>query len=100
LESLVAYSAKHGEIAADGPPGGHSPYARALLDNLDKGLSILKLLGNVRNAVVESTRNELTGWKQEPYIYGSLGGRDYLLGNPNPSRLDQSSQTDDLKRDP
>jgi branched-chain amino acid transport system substrate-binding protein len=34
LNSLVAYSAKHGSLASDGQPGRNSPYAMALVEHL------------------------------------------------------------------
>jgi uncharacterized caspase-like protein len=46
---LVAYSAKHGTVAEDGPAGGNSPFAAALALNLaTPGLDIRIMLGKVR----------------------------------------------------
>jgi formylglycine-generating enzyme required for sulfatase activity len=65
---LVAYAAKHGVFALDGK-GNNSPYAEALLENIEKpGLEIAQLFREVRDTVLEKTGNE-----QEPHLYGSLG---------------------------
>src|SRR5215470_10035313 len=67
--SLVAYAAKNGQIAQDGT-GEHSPFTTALLKHLPvPGLDVRLALGRVRDDVLQSTGN-----KQEPFVYGSLGG--------------------------
>src|SRR5215831_3246086 len=67
--SLVAYAAKNGQIAQDGT-GEHSPFTTALLKHLPvAGLDVRLALGRVRDDVLQSTGN-----KQEPFVYGSLGG--------------------------
>ena len=67
--SLVAYAAKNGQIARDGT-GEHSPFTTALLKHLPvPGLDVRLALGRVRDDVLQSTGN-----KQEPFVYGSLGG--------------------------
>jgi hypothetical protein len=68
-DTLVAYAAKAGSVSYDGD-GGNSPYATALIEHLaDPGLDIRIALGRVRDEVVS-----MTGGRQEPFIYGSLGG--------------------------
>src|ERR1700684_4060341 len=68
-DTLVAYAAKAGSVSYDGD-GGNSPYAAALLKHLaEPGLDIRIALGRVRDEVVS-----MTGGRQEPFIYGSLGG--------------------------
>jgi hypothetical protein len=68
-DTLVAYAAKAGSVSYDGD-GGNSPYATALIKHLaEPGLDIRIALGRVRDEVVS-----LTGGRQEPFIYGSLGG--------------------------
>jgi hypothetical protein len=70
----VAYAAKDGQVAEDGL-GANSPYTTALLQHLETpGLEIQYLFRKVRDAVLAATGN-----KQEPYIYGSLGGEPYYL---------------------
>lgn len=76
---LVAYSAKHGTLAQDGV-GPHSPFASALLKHIgEPGLDIRLAFGRIRDDVLKRTNN-----KQEPYIYGSLGGTNISLVPPPP----------------
>ena len=68
-DTLVAYAAKAGSVSYDGD-GVNSPYAAALIRHLaEPGLDIRIALGRVRDEVVS-----MTGGRQEPFIYGSLGG--------------------------
>ena len=68
-DTLIAYAAKAGSTAEDGH-GEHSPLTTALLDNLTvPGLDIRLAFGRVRDEVMKITSN-----KQEPFVYGSLGG--------------------------
>jgi hypothetical protein len=72
---LVAYSAKHGTIADDGPAGGNSPFAAALALNMGtRGLDVRIMLGKVRDDV-----RKATGGRQEPFTYGSVGGEIIAL---------------------
>lgn len=83
--SLVAYAAKGGQIAEDGT-GNHSPFTAALMKYLPvPGLDIRLALGRVRDDVQKKTAN-----KQEPFVYGSIGG-DSLPLVPAP---DQESPAD------
>jgi len=71
---LIAYSAKAGSTAADGD-GKNSPFTSALSHHLTKpGLDVRRAFGFVRDEVLKTTGN-----KQEPYVYGSLGGDDVPL---------------------
>ena len=64
---LVAYAAKHGTTAEDGS-GANSPFAEALLANLEEpGLEIKFLFRRVRDQVLATTKGQ-----QEPFLYGSL----------------------------
>jgi uncharacterized caspase-like protein len=68
-DTLVAYAAKAGATAEDGNRE-HSPFTIALLDNLTvPGLDIRLAFGRVRDQVMKITAN-----RQEPFVYGSLGG--------------------------
>jgi Caspase domain len=68
-DTLVAYAAKAGSVSYDGD-GVNSPYAAALIKHLaEPGLDIRIALGRVRDEVIS-----MTGGRQEPFIYGSLGG--------------------------
>ena len=77
---LIAYSAKAGSTAADGD-GQNSPFTAALSHHLTKpGLDVRRAFGFVRDEVLKTTGN-----KQEPFVYGSLGGEDVPLV-PAPAR--------------
>jgi hypothetical protein len=72
--TLVAYSAKAGFTAQDGD-GANSPFTVALSKHLTTpGLDVRRAFGFVRDDVLKSTGN-----KQEPFVYGSLGGEDVPL---------------------
>src|SRR5215216_1899081 len=76
---LIAYSAKAGSTAADGD-GKNSPFTVALSKHLTTpGLDVRRAFGYVRDEVLKSTGN-----RQEPFVYGSLGGDDVplVLGPP------------------
>jgi uncharacterized caspase-like protein len=71
---LIAYSAKAGSTAADGD-GKNSPFSLALSKHLTTpGLDVRRAFGYVRDDVLRSTGN-----RQEPFVYGSLGGEDVPL---------------------
>jgi peptidoglycan hydrolase-like protein with peptidoglycan-binding domain len=73
-DTLIAYAAKAGSTAEDGD-GDNSPFAAALIKNLTvPGLDIRLAFGRVRDEVVKRTGN-----KQEPFVYGSLGGEGIAL---------------------
>jgi uncharacterized caspase-like protein len=75
--TLVAYAAKHGEVALDGE-GGNSPFATALIRHIaTPGVEINKLFRLVRDDVLAAT-----GRKQEPFVYGSLPGEDFYFVPP------------------
>lgn len=72
--TLIAYAAKGGSTAEDGV-GEHSPFATALLKHLPTpGLDLRQAFGRVRDDVMKATDN-----KQEPFVYGSLGGATVAL---------------------
>jgi uncharacterized caspase-like protein len=73
-DTLIAYAAKAGSTAEDGN-GQHSPFTSALLKNLTvPGLDVRLAFGRVRDDVLKSTGN-----RQEPFVYGSLGGETMAL---------------------
>jgi len=88
--TMIAFAAKAGSTASDGE-SGNSPFATALADHLPKpGLDLRKAFGFVRDDVLKNT-----AYKQEPYVYGSLGGDDLALvpakaatAGPQPSPQD------------
>jgi hypothetical protein len=72
--TLIAFASKAGSTAADGD-SKNSPFTAALVKHITKpGLDLRKAFGFVRDDVLKSTNN-----KQEPYVYGSLGGEDVPL---------------------
>jgi len=77
---LIAYSAKAGSTAADGD-GKNSPFTAALSHHLTKpGLDVRRAFGFVRDEVLKTTGN-----RQEPFVYGSLGGEDVPLVPARPA---------------
>ncbi len=97
-DTLVAFAAKAGMTAADGD-SDHSPFTTALLDNLAvPGLDLRLALGRVRDEVMKETAN-----KQEPYVYGSLGGSTVALvpkpKAPPPAAKPVVSSSNALARD-
>jgi uncharacterized caspase-like protein len=72
--TMIAFAAKAGSTASDGD-SKNSPFAAALIEHLPKpGLDLRRAFGFVRDDVLKNTGN-----KQEPYVYGSLGGNDLPL---------------------
>jgi len=72
--TMIAFAAKAGSTASDGD-SRNSPFSAALVEHLPKpGLDLRRAFGYVRDDVLKNTGN-----KQEPYVYGSLGGNDVPL---------------------
>ncbi|MBR0831525.1 caspase family protein [Bradyrhizobium manausense] len=93
--TMVAFAAKAGSTASDGD-SRNSPFAAALADHLPKpGLDLRKAFGFVRDDVLKST-----GYKQEPYVYGSLGGDDVPLVAVKPVATGPQANPDaEIRRD-
>ncbi|WP_247438397.1 caspase family protein [Bradyrhizobium sp. 139] len=93
--TMIAFAAKAGSTASDGD-SKNSPFAVALVEHLPKpGLDLRKAFGFVRDDVLKST-----GYKQEPYVYGSLGGDDVPLVAVKPATTGpQANPQDALRRD-
>jgi hypothetical protein len=73
-DTLIAYAAKAGSTAEDGERD-HSPFTAALLKHLTvPGLDLRLAFGRVKDEVMKSTNG-----RQEPFVYGSLGGGNYSL---------------------
>jgi uncharacterized caspase-like protein len=73
-DTLIAFAAKAGAVAADGD-GRNSPFATALVKYITSpGLDLRLAFGRVRDEVLKSTGN-----RQEPFVYGSLGGETVAL---------------------
>ena len=78
-DTLIAFAAKAGAVAGDGD-GNHSPFATALIKYIaSPGLDLRIAFGKVRDDVLKSTNN-----RQEPFVYGSLGGDTVALVPPAP----------------
>lgn len=91
---VVWYAAKHGTVAQDGPAGGNSPFAMALSQHLPTpGRDIRFVFGAMRDAVITATDGE-----QEPFIYGSLGGREVYLVPPEPPTGPRPLDPSDMAR--
>jgi uncharacterized caspase-like protein len=90
-DTLIAFAAKAGAVAGDGD-GAHSPFATALLNHLaTPGLDLRLTLGRVRDEVLKST-----GRRQEPFVYGSLGGDTVALVPQAAPKVDPNA---DAQRD-
>jgi tetratricopeptide (TPR) repeat protein len=75
--TLVAYAAKHGQVAQDGD-GANSPFARAFAKSIgERGLEISMLMRKVRDDVLDAT-----GRRQEPFVYGSLPSQAFYFRAP------------------
>jgi hypothetical protein len=98
--TLIAYAAKAGSVSYDGA-GPNSPFTTALMKHLfEPGLDIRIALGRVRDEVLKMTAN-----RQEPFVYGSLGGTTIaLVKAPDPpaiasGRTGSSASRYDIQRD-
>ncbi|MGE3709024.1 MAG: SUMF1/EgtB/PvdO family nonheme iron enzyme [Hyphomicrobiaceae bacterium] len=89
-DTLVAFAARAGSTAADGK-GANSPYTTALIKHLTMpGLDLRLALGLVRDDVLLATNK-----KQEPFVYGSLGGSVIALvpAKPEEQKADPMPQS-------
>jgi len=72
--TLVAFATKAGAVADDGN-GENSQYATALVKYIaEPGVDLRLAFGRVRDEVLRKTGN-----RQEPFVYGSLGGDNVAL---------------------
>jgi hypothetical protein len=91
-DTLIAYAAKAGSTAEDGD-NDHSPFTTALLKDLTvPGRDIRIAFGYVKDDVMKATSG-----RQEPFVYGSLGGGTYSLVPPPPQS--QELSVSDAKAD-
>lgn len=90
LDMLTAFAAKDGQVAEDGK-GRNSPYTSALLRHMEQpGVDLQRLFGLVRDTVIVSTAG-----RQQPYVYGSLGGDPIYLRAPSASAVAPSQSSPD-----
>ena len=94
-DTLIAYAAKAGSTALDGD-GANSPFTTALVKHIaEPGLDLRLAFGKVRDDVLSRTGN-----KQEPFVYGSLGGADSIAGTAaSPAPPIQPTAKPDLNAD-
>ncbi|MGY3479546.1 caspase family protein [Bradyrhizobium ottawaense] len=91
--TMIAFAAKAGSTASDGD-SKNSPFAAALVERLPTpGLDLRKALGFVRDDVLKNT-----SYKQEPYVYGSLGGDDMPLVAAKPTATGPQASPEDAVR--
>ncbi|MDA9501029.1 caspase family protein [Bradyrhizobium sp. CCBAU 11357] len=93
--TMIAFAAKAGSTASDGD-AKNSPFATALVERLPTpGLDLGKAFRFVRDDVLKTTGN-----KQEPFVYGSLGGDDLALVPAKPVATGpQANPQDTVRRD-
>jgi hypothetical protein len=92
--TMIAFAAKAGFTAFDGG-SKNSPYAVALTAHLaTPGLDLRKAFGFVRDDVLKATDN-----RQEPFIYGSLGGNDVALVPAAPATVPLPDPNEAARRD-
>jgi uncharacterized caspase-like protein len=87
--TLIAFAAKAGLVALDGN-GQNSPYTASLIRHIaTPGLDLRRAFGFIRDDVLKTTGN-----RQEPYVYGSLGGEDIALVPAKATEPPSAPQTD------
>jgi hypothetical protein len=93
--TLIAFGSKAGSTASDGD-SKNSPFTTALVKHITTpGLDLRKAFGYVRDDVLRNTGN-----KQEPYVYGSLGGDDVPLVPAKPAATAPAPNNQaDMRRD-
>jgi Caspase domain len=85
--TLIAYAAKAGSVSYDGF-GLNSPFTEAVVRHLtEPGVDIRIALGEVRDDVLAATGN-----RQEPYVYGSLGGESVSLAPASAEPVQSAAQ--------
>src|SRR6267378_1798815 len=92
--ALVAFAAKAGLTALDGN-SKNSPYATALVKHIaTPGLDVRRAFGFIRDDVLQATGN-----RQEPYVYGSLGGADIALVPVPAASTPTANPQSEIRRD-
>ncbi|OQW53321.1 MAG: hypothetical protein A4S14_16190 [Proteobacteria bacterium SG_bin9] len=92
--TLIAFAAKAGSTASDGD-SKNSPFTAALVKYIaTPGLDLRKAFGFIRDDVMKVTLN-----RQEPFVYGSLGGNDVSLVPAPPQQTPAANILDGVRRD-
>ena len=90
--TMVAMATRANVVAEDGT-GEHSPYAEALLTELQvPGLELGLFFRRVRDQVMETTQG-----RQEPYTFGSVGATPFYFNPKPPNRAPTVAATAPLK---
>jgi hypothetical protein len=90
---LIAFAAKAGAVAEDGN-GTNSPFTTAILKHLaEPGLDLRLAFGRVRDDVMAMTKR-----RQEPFVYGSLGGKVVAI-IPRDLNVQKASNPEAARRD-
>jgi uncharacterized caspase-like protein len=90
LNTLIAYAARDGTVSVEGD-SGRNPFTTALIKHIAApGLDVRLAFGRVRDDVMAATGN-----RQEPVLYGSLGGAAITLvdGSPSPQQAEAAAST-------
>jgi hypothetical protein len=95
-DTLIAYAAKAGSVSYDGF-GPNSPFTTALIKYIaEPGVDIRIALGRVRDEVIKITES-----RQEPFVYGSLGGTTVSLVSATDTkkaeRRPAANESDDVR---
>lgn len=89
--TLIAFATKAGAVADDGD-GENSQYTSALVKYIaEPGVDVRVAFGRVRDEVLKKTSN-----RQEPFVYGSLGGDILALvpQAPKPAETEADARID------
>jgi|GEM_PF-1847715 len=76
--TLIGFATQPGNVAADGPAGGNSPYAAALLESMEKpGYDQFRVVNEAANLVLRRTNG-----RQEPWMLASAISGIYYFTQP------------------
>ena len=91
---LVSFATKAKQVVNDGD-GKNSPYTTALKEFITNQEDIRFVIGKVKDQVVKETRNSQI--RQEPTMFGTLGGSRYCLSGSCAKKEDNSQELARLK---
>ena len=93
--TVIGFAAEPGKVALDGPPGGTSPYAAALLRHL--GAMDGNEFGTVMRMVAEEVYLK-TGGRQRPWVNESLSRLLYFGAAPEPAAGEEGDILEERRR--